>query len=92
MSLDSLTRMEFQTTLGTIPLWHRPGALEGTGPVVLTINSAFVSRDTLSRLPETLSGSADVFIMHMPGGHAPQLKDISFTAFAAAVSAVSVAQ
>lgn len=91
MSLASLTRTDFATTLGTIPLWHRPGALASAKPVMLSITGAFAVPDTMSKMPAVVGDGCDCFLMHLPGNHTPSLAEMTVDAFGRALSEVIAA-
>lgn len=88
MSLASLTRTEFRTELGTVPLWHAPGALASGRPVLVTVTGAFATADTMSKMQGVVGGACDCFLMHLPGNHTPALREASVAAYAQALQAV----
>lgn len=88
MSLASLTRTEFRTELGVVPLWHAPGALASDRPVLVTVTGAFATADTMSRMQAVVGPGCDCFLMHLPGNHTPALREASVAAYARALQAV----
>ncbi len=83
-----MTRTEFRTELGVIPLWHAAGARESRKPVMLTITGAFAHPDTMTKLQAVVGPACDCFLMHLPGNHAPALAQATVAAFARALSEV----
>ncbi|HVI34555.1 alpha/beta fold hydrolase [Phenylobacterium sp.] len=88
MSLASLTRTEFRTELGVVPLWHAPGALASDRPVLVTVTGAFATADTMSKMQAVVGPGCDCFLMHLPGNHTPALREASVAAYAEALQAV----
>jgi|GEM_PF-1439692 len=88
MNLGDLIRSDFPTSFGTVPLWHPPVAPDSTRPALITIAPAFADDEYMTRLPAVLGDAADVFLMHMPGNHAPVLSGASVGVFAKALGEV----
>jgi pimeloyl-ACP methyl ester carboxylesterase len=83
-----MTRTDFRTQLGVVPLWHAAGARESRKPVMLTVTGAFAHPDTMTKLQAVVGPVCDCFLMHLPGNHAPMLKEATVAAFARALSEV----
>ncbi|MCR5877647.1 alpha/beta hydrolase [Phenylobacterium sp. J367] len=88
MSLPSLTHTDFPTGLGTIPLWHRAGALDSAKPVMLTVTGTFAPITTMSKMQQVVGDGTDCFLMHLPGNHSPPLAEATVAAYARALSEV----
>jgi hypothetical protein len=88
LSLASLTRTEFRTDLGIVPLWHWPGALESDRPMMVTVTGSFADPDAMSKMQQVVGDGCDCFLMHLPGNHTPPLAEASVGAFARALDQV----
>jgi hypothetical protein len=88
VSLDSLSKTVFETSLGPVPVWSDKGALESDRPALVTITSAFADRDHMSRMQQVVGDEADAFLVHLPGVVWPIPPNTSVAAFAAAVSEI----
>jgi pimeloyl-ACP methyl ester carboxylesterase len=88
LSLASLTRTDFRTELGVLPLWHVDGSLAGERPAIIAVTGAFAGADTMTKLPQVMGEACDCFVMHLPGNHAPTLREVGVRPYARALEAV----
>lgn len=86
MSLESLTRTDFPTALGVIPLWHRADALRSQKPVMLSVTGAFAVPDTMSKMQAVVGEGCECFLMHLPGNHTPPITEMTVAGFGRALS------
>jgi hypothetical protein len=88
LSLAALIKTVFTTSLGEVPLWCVPAALEAQRPAVLFINRPLAPTTAFEALRAAIGDQADLFWMQLPGDQAPHLRDASLAAFAAAAGEV----
>jgi pimeloyl-ACP methyl ester carboxylesterase len=76
--------INFQTTLGAIPVTGLSESFDRSRPAVLAITGVFAAADEMSNLPRYIGANSDAFVCHLPGNHTPPLSDMSIEAFSQA--------
>jgi hypothetical protein len=80
--------VNFETTLGTVPVWGRFDTFDRSRPLLLVIRGFTPDPSQLVSMPDRLPG-ADVMLASLPGLHSPGLADVSLAAFSRAFDEVA---
>jgi len=88
VTLSDLVSTDHPTALGPIRLWSPPDGTTATRPVLITVTGPFASADTMARLPAVMGAACDCHLMHLPGNHAPPIRDMTVDGIARALREV----